>query len=173
MVLCQQRYFYLKKVCYKIVCFCSQKNKEELLNSLFSAGAGHIGNYSECSFSTDGSGTFKAGENSEPHVGKVGERHIEDEVKIEVIFPTWLNKRVIHALIKTHPYEEPAYDLYGMVNSYRHAGSGICGILKEGVDELNFLQTLKEIFKTPLIKHSKLRSKKLIKLRSVAERGLL
>jgi len=151
-------------VLQKLSVFVPEKNREEVSDAMFTAGAGHIGNYSECSFITEGTGTFKAGENTDPYVGKVGKRHRENEVKIEVIFPTWLSNRVIQAMIKAHPYEEPAYDIYGMVTNYRQAGSGICGILKEGVDELDFLQAMKNLFKTPFIKHTNLTGKKIKKV---------
>jgi len=148
----------------KLSVFVPVKNKEELLDAMFNAGAGNIGNYSECSFIIEGTGTFKAGENADPYVGRKGERHREEEVKIEVIFPTWLRNRVVQAMVKNHPYEEPAYDIYGTVTSYRQAGSGLTGNLKEPVEESVFLQTLQDIFKTPVIKHTVLAGKKIRKV---------
>ena len=138
----------------KLAVMVPVNDMEKMMNALFAAGAGHIGNYRECSFSTEGTGTFKAGIGTEPFVGNVGERHTENEVKAEVIFPGWLQQQVIKAMIASHPYEEVAYDIYSLANTYQQTGSGIIGELKEPIAEMGMLENLKYTFKIPVIKHS-------------------
>ena len=138
----------------KLAVFVPVDHKEKLLNALFTAGAGNIGNYSECSFSTTGTGSFKAGENTNPFVGVAGERHYENEVKVEVIFPVWLERQVLIAMRSAHPYEEIAFDIYELNNSYGQTGSGLIGELEKGVDEKVFLEQLKKIFKLSVIRHT-------------------
>jgi hypothetical protein len=126
------------------------------MSALFDAGAGSIGNYSECSFSSEGAGSFKAGEGTSPYVGTVNERHYENEVKLEVIFPVWLQQRLISAMLAAHPYEEVAYDVYDLANQYQQTGSGLTGELPGPVSEKDFLEKLQLIFKIPFIKHTAL-----------------
>ncbi|MFT3910509.1 MAG: Nif3-like dinuclear metal center hexameric protein [Ferruginibacter sp.] len=143
----------------KLAVFVPVSDKEKLLNALFAAGAGNIGNYSECSFGTEGTGTYKAGENTNPHLGKIGERHAENEVKVEVIFPAWLRQQVIKAMIAAHPYEEVAYDLYNLANSFQQTGSGLIGELENPVEETEFLKLLKKEFKLSVIRHTAMTGK--------------
>jgi dinuclear metal center YbgI/SA1388 family protein len=140
----------------KLAVFVPLAEKEKVLNALFAAGAGNIGNYSECSFSTEGTGSFKAGAETQPFVGKIGERHHEMEVKVEVIFPVWLQNQVLKAMTTAHPYEEVAYDVYNLANSYQQTGGGLIGEVKEAISETAMLQLLQDIFKTPVIKHTPL-----------------
>src|SRR5689334_7291739 len=74
----------------KLFTFAPIDKAEQVRKAIFTAGGGHIGNYSECSFNSEGTGTFKGGEGTDPYVGKAGEQHHEKEIKIEVIFPAWL-----------------------------------------------------------------------------------
>ena len=148
----------------KLAVFVPIAAKDKLLNALFTAGAGHIGNYSECSFSTEGQGSFKAGENSQPFVGKIEQRHLENEVRVEVIFPRWLNSKVITAMKANHPYEEVAYDIYNLANSYQDTGSGIVGELRDAISESEMLAKLQSLFNIPVIKHSPLTGKAIKKI---------
>ena len=138
----------------KLAVFVPATHKEKLLEALFAAGAGNIGNYSECSFNTAGTGSFKAGENTDPFVGKKGERHYEDEVRIEVILPLWLQNQVLNAMKDVHPYEEIAFDLYGLNNTHEQTGSGMIGELQNAVEERAFLEQLRKIFKVSVIRHT-------------------
>ncbi|RYD77122.1 MAG: Nif3-like dinuclear metal center hexameric protein [Sphingobacteriales bacterium] len=143
----------------KLSVFVPLADKEKLVNALFAAGAGDIGNYSECSFVTEGSGTFKAGEGTEPYLGEKGQRHTEAESKVEVIFPSWLQATVVNAMKTNHPYEEVAHDIYPLANSWQQTGSSLVGELPEPVAELDMLAKLKDIFKIPVIKHTALLDK--------------
>src|SRR6187200_1323515 len=95
----------------KLYTFVPLNAADKVRQAIFDAGGGHIGNYEECSFNAEGFGTFKGGVNTDPYVGKPGELHRENEIKIEVIFPAWLESRLIKNLLAAHPYEEVAYDI--------------------------------------------------------------
>jgi dinuclear metal center YbgI/SA1388 family protein len=140
----------------KMFCFVPTTHAAALRDALFEAGAGQIGNYSECSFNSEGSGTFKAGPGTNPFTGKEGERHTESELKIEVIFPSWATKDIVRAILKSHPYEEPAYDIVKLANEWASAGAGIIGDLPEEMPALEFLARLKSVFKLKVIKHTRL-----------------
>jgi len=143
----------------KLSVFVPHANKEKLLEALFAAGAGDIGNYSECSFTHDGLGTFKGKEGSTPFIGEVGKRHSESESRIEVIFPVWLQGKVLQAMKAAHPYEEVAFELYNIDNQYENVGSGLIGNLRAPMSETEFLKKASQIFNIPVIKHTQLREK--------------
>ena len=138
----------------KLYTFVPIDKADQLRNALFAAGAGHIGNYSECSFNTEGTGTFKANEGANPYIGSINKRHKENEIKVEVIFPFYLEAAVIKALKAAHPYEQVAYDVTGLSNSHQAIGAGIVGDLPEPLEEKKFLSLLREIFKVPVVRHT-------------------
>lgn len=140
----------------KLVTFVPSAQAEEVRNALFTAGCGCIGNYDSCSYNTEGEGTFRAQEGSHPFCGTVGELHHETEVRIETILPEYKKGEVIRALLSKHPYEEPAYDLYPLHNSWAQVGSGIVGELEEPESELEFLKRIKKRFEVGCLKHNKL-----------------
>ncbi len=148
----------------KLYVFVPENKAEEVRNAIFKAGAGQIGNYSECSFNIPGRGTFKAGEETDPYVGEKGKRHEEDEVKIEIIFPAHLQMRIITAMIKAHPYEEVAYDVIPLGNYFKEVGSGLIGEMPEPMDEHFFLNQLKTSFGLEVIRHTGLLNKKVRKV---------
>lgn len=139
----------------KLVSFVPTAHKEEVLNNLFQAGAGHIGNYSHCSFSNQGKGSFKAGNYTNPFVGKIGETHFEDESRIEVIYPKHLKNNIISTLIKAHPYEEVAYDIYNLENQHSQVGSGIVGELEQATPVMDFLESLKLAMNVNCVRYTK------------------
>ncbi len=143
----------------KLFTFIPKDHITEVRQALFDAGAGHIGNYSECSFNSSGLGTYKAGEGADPFKGEKGKLHEEQEMKVEVIFPFYLQQQVVKALINAHPYEEVAYDIVNLSNNYPMVGSGILGTLPEPVDAIEFLKLLKKTFQVPVIRHTELLDK--------------
>lgn len=145
----------------KLVTFCPVNVAEKVRQALFDAGAGQIGNYSECSYYSEGLGTFKAAEGSDPYVGEIGKRHLEPEVRIETIFPAELERKLIASLVEAHPYEEVAYDLYPLSNPYFQIGSGMIGNLETDEDEMDFLNLVKDKLGAKVIRHTGLRSKKI------------
>ncbi len=136
----------------KLITFAPTNNAEKVRTAMHSAGAGCIGNYDSCSFNTDGNGTFRANEKASPFIGKVGELHIEPEVRIEVITTKVNLSRVISSMIKAHPYEEVAYDIFPLLNTYSDAGAGMVGELNEPMRESDFLNMVKKTFKLQSIR---------------------
>lgn len=148
----------------KMVTFVPQDHAQKVRLSMFNAGAGHIGHYDSCSFNVSGEGTFKAGEQTNPFVGQVGELHTENEIRIETIIPSYLKGKVLNALLSSHPYEEVAYDFYPLENNWLQAGSGMVGYLETPQDEMFFLHRVKEIFECGSIKYTPLLHKPIKKV---------
>lgn len=140
----------------KLYCFVPVAHLEPVRNAIFAAGAGQIGGYSECSFSTEGTGTFKGGPDTQPFVGQPGVRHEEKEVRVEMVLPAHLSRRIVTAMKVAHPYEEVAYDLIDLANPHPGVGSGFIGELPEPMEETRFLERIKQVFRTPLIRHTRL-----------------
>lgn len=140
----------------KLFTFVPADKAEQVRNAIFLAGGGQIGNYSECSFNTNGTGTFKAGPGTDPYVGTIGEQHQEKEVKIEVIIPAWLENTIVKAMKVAHPYEEVAYDVVPLSNSHPQTGSGMIGDLDQPMEEKAFLSHLKSVFQLKTIRHTQL-----------------
>ena len=145
----------------KLITYVPQLHSYRIRQSLFEAGAGQIGNYDSCSFNAEGAGTFRANVNAQPFVGNIDELHSEPETRIEVIMPEYLKLKVLEALLKSHPYEEPAYDFVSLENDWNAVGAGIVGELEEPEDELTFLNRIKSIFNVPAIRHTNLLNKKI------------
>lgn len=139
----------------KLITYVPVDHLEKVRTALFEAGAGHVGNYSECSFSSVGEGTFKGGLGTQPFVGEPGLLHKEKEVKLEVVLQATHASAVLGALHAAHPYEVVAYDLLALDNANDQIGSGLLGHLPEPVAEAAFLKSLSTIFKAPLVRHSK------------------
>lgn len=138
----------------KLVTFCPVKNAEEIRSALFKAGAGSIGNYGQCSFNVEGSGSFTAMEGSDPYVGKIGQQHTEKETRIEVVFPSFLQQKIVEALKEFHPYEEVAYYVQKLENVQENIGSGLIGNLPDSVSEDELLNLLQSKFNCKAIKHT-------------------
>ncbi|MBV6485562.1 MAG: GTP cyclohydrolase 1 type 2 [Flavobacteriales bacterium] len=147
-----------KQLLNKLVVFCPLSHANQVREELFKSGAGSIGNYSECSFNTIGQGTFKANEQAKPFVGEQDKLHLEDEVKIEVVVESFLIKQVVEHMLKVHPYEEVAYDVFEMQNSHQ-IGSGVVGDLEANLDEVSFLTQLKKVFFAKGIRYTALKNK--------------
>lgn len=152
----------------QLVTFCPTEHAENIRKALFDAGAGSIGNYSECSFNSEGMGTFKAGPGANPFTGEIGKQHQEFEMRIEVIYPTNIEAKIIRSLHEAHPYEVVAYSTYPLSNAYQEVGAGMIGELDRDWDELEFLKFVKEKLGAKLIRHTNLREKK---IRTVAVCG--
>jgi len=138
----------------KLVTFCPHDFAEKVRMSLFNAGAGHIGNYDCCSYNIQGQGTFRALDDAKPFVGEINKLHFEDETRIEVIFPSFLEKVLIRTLIENHPYEEVAYDIYSLKNRYEKSGAGLVGDLAHERDLFDFFKSIKEETGIPVIRHT-------------------
>lgn len=148
----------------KLFTFAPIDKAGQVRNAIFRAGGGHIGNYSECSFNAEGIGTFKAEKGTDPYVGEVGRQHQEKEVKIEVTFPSFLEHTIVAAMKSAHPYEEVAYDIVNLSNTNQSIGAGVIGELPETIEEKVFLSRVKEVFKVPVIRHTRLLEKPIKKI---------
>jgi dinuclear metal center YbgI/SA1388 family protein len=115
----------------KLVVFVPEKDAVKVKEALGNAGAGHIGNYSHCAFSSQGTGQFLPGDNTNPHIGSHGKLEEVNEVRVETIFPEHLEKKILSAMIKAHPYEEVAYDIYPLENKGETLGLGRVGYVNE------------------------------------------
>ena len=140
----------------KLTTYAPKKDAEKVRTALHDAGAGNIGNYSDCSFNAQGQGTYRGNENSNPSIGKKGELHTENETFISVLFEKHLESNILNVLHKHHPYEEVAYDIVTTDNVHQHIGMGMTGELTNEMSEKDFFIFLKKQFNLQCIRHSKL-----------------
>lgn len=148
----------------KLITFVPKSDADQVRESLFSAGAGSIGNYDHCSFNLSGQGSFRGNEDSNPTIGQKGETHFEEEIQIGVTFPKHLERPVLKALFDAHPYEEVAYEVTTLENQNQQLGMGMIGELEEGIEEKAFLEQVKKIFGPGVIRHSELLGKPIKKV---------
>ncbi len=138
----------------KLVTFCPLAHAEKVRAAIFEAGAGQIGDYDCCSFNLEGKGSFRAGENTHPFTGKIQELHYEPEVRIETIFPAYLQASVLSAMLAAHPYEEVAYDIYPLHNLFDRVGSGMVGNYEKPLIVSEFLGSIKKTLGVPFVRHA-------------------
>jgi len=149
---------------FKIVTFVPENHAAKVREAMFKGGAGHIGNYDNCSYNVSGQGTFRGNESSKPFVGEKNKLHQENETRIEVVVIKHHVDRVIKELLMVHPYEEVAYDIYPLTNKYNMAGAGMIGYFEKAVSVKDFLENLKKIFDVSVIRYSGNENKKLKKI---------
>lgn len=140
----------------KLVTFVPHAHADTVRRALFEAGCGAIGRYDSCSYNLAGEGTFRAEEGTHPYCGEIGKLHTEQEVRIETILPAYLKATAVRALLKAHPYEEPAFDLYPLQNSWAQSGAGVIGELEQPETELEFLKRIKKTFEVECLRHNRL-----------------
>ncbi len=148
----------------KLFTYVPVESVEKVREALFNAGAGNIGNYSNCSFNIGGTGSYMGNEDSNPVIGKRGEIRFEKEVQIGVTFQKHVQLSVLKALFKSHPYEEVAYEVITLENTNQQIGLGMTGELKNPLTEEEFLKFLKESMNTKCVRHSKLNGKSISKI---------
>ena len=137
-----------KDILRKLAVYCPLNHSDKLKNALFVAGAGNLGNYEKCSFSSLGKGTFFPKKEANPYSGKIAELNIEKEEKIEVIYPLQIENKVLLAMLNSHPYEEVSYQIYNLANTYNQVGSGLLGQLKSPINSFDFILELKKNMNT-------------------------
>ncbi len=148
-----------KQLIRKLTTYVPVAEAEKLKKHLFSAGAGTIGDYSECSFTVEGEGSYKAGPKATPTKGNLGETHYESEAQINCTYPKAKESAILKALFTQHPYEEVAYEISSLENSNQHLGMGRVGNLTQPMNEKAFLQFLKDKMNASVVRHSKLLGK--------------
>lgn len=129
---------------YKLAVYVPKTHIDIVRTALGNSGAGHLGNYKECSFTSEGEGRFKPCDGSNPYIGKVDTLESVHEVKIETIVPQKILDKVISVMLKAHPYEEVAYDLYKLENKGASVGLGRFGKLKSEITFKELGMILKE-----------------------------
>ncbi|WP_088102499.1 Nif3-like dinuclear metal center hexameric protein [Halalkalibacter urbisdiaboli] len=130
----------------KLVVFVPESHETQVREALGQAGAGHIGAYRDCAFTSNGVGVFRPEDEASPFIGEAGKLEYVEEKKIETIIPAHLQGRIIAALMKAHPYEEPAYDIYPLDNRGEVLGLGRVGYLKEEMSLAAFAEHVKQTF---------------------------
>jgi dinuclear metal center YbgI/SA1388 family protein len=144
----------------KLVTFIPISHADKVREAIFAAGAGKIGNYDNCGYNIEGTGTFRPLDNANPFTGDLKKVNFEKEIRFETIFPKYLKTDIIKALLKSHPYEEVAYDIYLLENEFNIVGMGMTGELESEMDEHDFLKELKKKFDSGIIRHTKYLNKK-------------
>lgn len=137
----------------KLVVFVPTTHAEGVREALTKAGAGWIGNYSDCTFSVDGTGTFRAAEGCDPFIGEVGVLEKASEIRVETVIRERDCDRVVKAMIKAHPYEEVAYDLYPLMNDAGRLGMGRIGLLEHSLSLREFLDKVKKVLNISTLKY--------------------
>jgi dinuclear metal center YbgI/SA1388 family protein len=144
---------------YKFVTFVPETHIDAVLKSLSNAGAGIIGEYSQCSFLIDGKGTFQGSDISKPFLGQKGQLEKVHEIRLEMVFEKWKLNSIITALFASHPYEEPAYDIYPLENKNVNFGYGAFGNLSKKLETKEFVKLVKSTLDLPSVKWTNGKSK--------------
>ena len=140
----------------KLVTFVPHEHAGAVLSALYAAGAGEIGNYDQCSFSLEGRGTFRPNEKANPAIGERFVHEVVAETRIEVIFPSHLQSRILEAMRGAHPYEEVAFYISRLDNPNQEVGSGMIGELETALEPSEFLERLKISMDLKVIRHTHL-----------------
>ncbi len=128
---------------YKLVVYVPGQDEAVVREAINQAGAGHLGNYSHCSFRSSGTGTFLPQQGSSPYIGKQGILEEVEEVRLETIVPQRILTAVVTRMKAAHPYEEPAYDLYPLVNQGQSYSPGRIGELSASMSLQDFCNQVK------------------------------
>jgi dinuclear metal center YbgI/SA1388 family protein len=139
----------------KLVVFVPENAVETVANALYAAGAGHIGEYSGCSFRSKGQGTFLASENAKPVTGKKLQAEKVDEIRLETVIDNWKIEKALSAMLAVHPYEEPAYDVYSLHNRQKCYGAGAIGKLPSPMEAQKFLTHVKKTLNLKNFRYSR------------------
>jgi dinuclear metal center YbgI/SA1388 family protein len=149
---------------FKIVVFVPKNFVAKAADAMFKAGGGSIGEYSNCSFQTEGNGTFRGSDKSNPSVGSKNVSEKVEEIKLEMVVSAANVKNVINAMLNVHPYEEPAYDLYPLANPDINYGAGAIGDMEESMNPAEFLSYITKCLKSTNLRFTKGKNKKIKKV---------
>ncbi|MBD2716574.1 Nif3-like dinuclear metal center hexameric protein [Microvirga sp. STR05] len=138
----------------KLITYVPATHTEAVLQALYTAGAGQIGDYSDCSFRMEGIGTFTPGTDTNPFQGRPGQPETTPEQRVEVLLPLHLQRAALRALRQAHPYEEVAYEIIRLENEHQEVGSGMVGELPDALSPQEFRQRLKTALGVPVVKHT-------------------
>ncbi len=149
----------LKSKLLKLVTYIPESHLEKVSSKLFEAGAGVVGNYDNCGFSVNGTGSFRGNEKTNPFSGEKGITSYESEVRFETVLYSHLKDTIIKTLLDSHPYEEVAYDIFSLENSNIETGSGCRGEFENPMNEIDFLNLISSVFDAKGVRYSKLTGK--------------
>ena len=138
----------------KLVGFVPADDADLVRKAVFAAGAGVIGEYEHCSWAVEGQGTFFGREGAEPTLGRAGRDETVSELRLEVVFPRRLKRRVTGAYVAAHPYEEPAYDLYPVENEVATLGLGRLGVLPAAQPLAAFAADVAAVLRLPSLRYA-------------------
>ena len=138
----------------KLITYVPASHTEAVLRALYTAGAGQVGQYAECSFRLEGTGTFTPGAGTNPFQGQPGRAETTREERVEVLLPLHRQRAALAALRQAHPYEEVAYEIVKLENSHQDVGSGMVGELPEALSPAAFRQRLRTALGVPVVKHT-------------------
>ena len=139
----------------KLTTFVPHTDAEMVRTALFEAGGGALGNYENCSFNSQGIGTFEGNSEAQPAIGKPNELKSVEETRIDIVYAKHLESGILNALFQAHPYEEVAHELFTLENKNHHIGMGMIGELEDPMSETDFLTFVKQTMKCEIIRHSK------------------
>lgn len=139
----------------KVVVFVPGEHAQTVLEAMASAGAGSIGKYDQCSFQSNGTGTFRPNREAKPYSGTRGVLERVEEVRLEMIVAGWKLQDVLTAMKGAHPYEEVAYDVYDLQNINTQYGDGVIGHLKAPLKRAQFLKQVRARLRTGALRHSR------------------
>lgn len=148
----------------KLVYYVPVEHADQVKEAIFATGAGQIGDYSECSFQTNGVGTFMPINGATPFLGTTGERESVEELKVEILVVRSILFKAISAMKLAHPYEEVAHEIFALENDNQYSGAGLIGELENEMSEVEFLTSLKTKFKCGIIRHTSLINKPIKKV---------
>ena len=153
-----------EKTIRKLTTYAPKNEAPTLLEKLYDAGAGKIGNYKECSFITTGKGTFKGNQDSNPNLGIKGKKTEVDEVQINLIFEFSSQQKILHTLFEAHSYEEVAYEVFSLENKNQTIGMGSLGQLENEMNEEEFIKWVQDKLNIDMVRHSKTIGEKIKKV---------
>lgn len=131
---------------FKLMVFVPTSHADQVREALGDAGAGQIGDYTHCAFTSVGRGAFRPGEGADPYIGEQGKLERPEEEKIETVFYASQKNRILQALKQAHPYEEAAYDIFESAAGGRELGLGRIGNLESEMTLDAFADKVKEVF---------------------------
>lgn len=133
-----------RETLYKLVVFVPEDSIDKVRKAVYDAGAGWIGNYSDCGFSVKGNGTFRPLEGTNPYIGRQGFLETVQEYRLETIVPQDCLTKVVDSMLNAHPYEEVAYDIYRVEQPGYEYSLGKVGVLKDSLAAADFTAWVKD-----------------------------
>ena len=143
----------LESTQFKVVVFVPHNHVDDVARAMFNAGAGVLGEYEKCSFKLKGEGTFLGSEKANPSIGQKGLFESVNEIRIEVLVDSWKLNAVVREMLKAHPYEEPAYDVYQLKNKNANYGAGAIGEFEKAMPVKKFLELVCNKLKTKSLRY--------------------